>query len=62
MTLGLALGVSLYAPLSEARVGGLSLRFDLGTVLSWSAALLVLGQSRGQLRHRHHRLHPLLSP
>jgi putative ABC transport system permease protein len=43
MALGLALGVGMYAPLSQARVGGLQLRFDAGAVLAWCAALLALG-------------------
>ncbi|MBN2623702.1 MAG: ABC transporter permease, partial [Acidimicrobiales bacterium] len=41
--LGLACGVALYVPLSQARVGGLSLRFDLAAVVAWSAVLLALG-------------------
>ncbi|HEX6419993.1 MAG TPA: hypothetical protein VFZ77_15945, partial [Acidimicrobiales bacterium] len=41
--LGLGLGVALYAPLSQARVGGLSLRFDAVAVVTWSLLLVVLG-------------------
>ena len=36
------LGIALYFPLSQARVGGVSLRFDTGAVAFWSALLLVL--------------------
>lgn len=43
MTAGLALGIGLYAPVSQARVGGLTLRFDADAVLTWSVALLGLG-------------------
>ncbi len=41
--LGLGLGIALYAPLSQSQVGGLSLRFDPGVVLTWSALLIGLG-------------------
>lgn len=41
--LGLVVGIGLYFPLSQARVGGLSLRFDVDVVLLWSVLLLVLG-------------------
>ncbi|HEX6422418.1 MAG TPA: ABC transporter permease [Acidimicrobiales bacterium] len=41
--LGLALGIALYAPLSQSRVGGLALRFDAGAVVTWSLLLLALG-------------------
>lgn len=40
---GLALGTALYAALTSADVTSLSLRFDPGAVLLWSALLLVLG-------------------
>jgi len=40
--LGLMIGISLFYPLSQARVGGLSLRFDTAVVLVWSVLLLVL--------------------
>ncbi len=40
---GIAFGTLLYAPLSQARVGSLSLRFDPGAVLLWAALLLGLG-------------------
>lgn len=41
--LGLAVGIGLYFPLSQARVGGLSLRFDVDVVLVWSVLLVALG-------------------
>jgi putative ABC transport system permease protein len=40
---GLALGVALYAPLSQMTLGSISLRFDAGAVVFWSVLLLVLG-------------------
>lgn len=43
MVLSLALAIGLYFPLSQSRVGGLSLDFDAPTVLFWSTLLLVLG-------------------
>ena len=43
IALGLAVGIGLYYPLSQAKVGGLSLRFDGTVVLVWSTILLVLG-------------------
>jgi putative ABC transport system permease protein len=43
MAAGLALGVAMYAPLSQATLGSIALRFDTTAVVGWSAALLVLG-------------------
>jgi putative ABC transport system permease protein len=40
---GLVVGTLLFLPLSQARLGGLSLRFDPGAVAFWWIALLVLG-------------------
>jgi putative ABC transport system permease protein len=40
---GIVVGTALFAPLSQATVGGLSLRFDTGAVLLWAALLLGLG-------------------
>lgn len=40
---GLLVGIALYYPVSQLEVGGLTLRFDLPTVLIWSAILGVLG-------------------
>jgi len=39
---GLAVGVALYTPVSQAQVGGLSLRFDRTAVLFWSLLFVVL--------------------
>lgn len=40
---GLLLGVALYTPLSQVRIGSIALRFDAGAVGFWSVLLLVLG-------------------
>jgi putative ABC transport system permease protein len=40
---GLLIGIALYTPLSQARLGEVQLGFDLTAVLAWSAVLLVLG-------------------
>lgn len=40
---GVALGVALYAPLSQMTLGSIALRFDAGAVVEWSVLLLVLG-------------------
>lgn len=40
---GLLIGIALYTPLSQAQLGEITLSFDLGAVLLWSAALLLLG-------------------
>ena len=40
--LGLLLGVALYAPVSQLRVGSLALRFDVAAVVTWSVLLLAL--------------------
>lgn len=40
---GLAVGIALYTPLSQAQLGDIKLSFDLGAVLIWSVLLLVLG-------------------
>ncbi len=40
---GVAAGTLLFAPLSQATVGSLSLRFDPRAVLLWAALLLILG-------------------
>lgn len=40
---GLALGTALYYPLSQAQLGGISLRFETGAVIFWAVLLLVLG-------------------
>ncbi len=40
---GLLLGTALYYPLSQAELGGISLRFETGAVIFWSVLLLTLG-------------------
>lgn len=40
---GLLIGTALYYPLSQAQVGSISLRFNVGAVVFWSVLLLVLG-------------------
>ncbi len=40
---GLAVGIALYTPLSQAQLGDITLSFDLTAVLAWSVILLVLG-------------------
>jgi putative ABC transport system permease protein len=40
---GLVLGIALYAPLSQTRLGSIALRFDTGAVVLWSVLLLGLG-------------------
>ncbi len=41
--LGLAVGIGLYTPVSQARLGSLALAFDPTAVIVWSILLLVLG-------------------
>jgi putative ABC transport system permease protein len=43
MAIGLAIGVALYAPLSQLTVGSIPLQFETGAVLFWSGLLMVLG-------------------
>ena len=40
---GLILGTAMYFPVSQAGLGGLSLRFETGAVIFWSVLLLTLG-------------------
>jgi putative ABC transport system permease protein len=40
---GIIIGTLLYTPVSQLRIGALSLRFDPAAVLEWAALLLVLG-------------------
>lgn len=39
---GLIIGVAIYAPLTQAQVGSIALRFDVNAVVFWSVLLLVL--------------------
>jgi putative ABC transport system permease protein len=43
MGIGIAFGVALYTPLSQAQAGSIALRFNVGAVVFWSVLLLVLG-------------------
>jgi putative ABC transport system permease protein len=43
MGLGSLIGVAMYAPVSQAEIGSLTLRFDARAVIVWSSLLLVLG-------------------
>jgi putative ABC transport system permease protein len=40
---GFALGVALYTPVSQLRLGGIQLRFETTAVLFWAGALIALG-------------------
>lgn len=40
---GYLLGVALYLPVSQQRLGGIPLQFETGAVLGWAVALTVLG-------------------
>ncbi len=40
---GLAVGIALYTPLSQAQLGDIKLSFDVRAVVVWSVILLVLG-------------------
>lgn len=40
---GLAIGIGLYAPLANARLGDIPLSFQTGAVVFWSVVLVVLG-------------------
>ncbi len=40
---GLIVGTALYYPVSQAQLGGISLRFETGAVIFWSVLLLTLG-------------------
>ena len=40
---GFAIGLALYTPVSQQRLGGIPLRFETGAVVFWAVGLLVLG-------------------
>ncbi|HSM65151.1 MAG TPA: hypothetical protein VK860_02480, partial [Ilumatobacteraceae bacterium] len=40
---GFGIGVALYAPISQRRLGGIPLRFETQAVVTWGILLLVLG-------------------
>jgi putative ABC transport system permease protein len=50
--LGLVLGTALYYPLTRFDATSLSLRFDIGVVLGWSALLVALGLASSLLAAR----------
>lgn len=43
VAVGFVVGVALYAPLSQRRLGGIQLRFETSAVVAWAVILLVLG-------------------
>lgn len=49
---GFAIGIALYAPLSQRRLGGISLRFETGAVVFWAVLLLLLGVGSSLLSAR----------
>lgn len=49
---GFLLGLALYFPVSQQRLGGIPLRFETGAVIFWAALLLVLGVGSSLLSAR----------
>jgi putative ABC transport system permease protein len=43
ISIGYAIGVALYLPISQRRLGGIQLRFETTAVIVWAVVLLVLG-------------------
>ena len=43
IAVGYAIGVALYFPLSQRRLGGIQLRFETTAVIVWAVILVVLG-------------------
>jgi putative ABC transport system permease protein len=43
ISVGFLIGVALYAPVSQQRLGGIALRFDTGAVIFWAITLALLG-------------------
>jgi putative ABC transport system permease protein len=43
MVAGIGIGIALYTPLANQRLGGIPLSFQTGAVVFWSVTLLVLG-------------------
>ena len=41
--LGFAVGLAIYAPISQRRLGGIQLRFETSAVIVWAVLLVVLG-------------------
>ncbi|MFP5489167.1 MAG: ABC transporter permease [Acidimicrobiia bacterium] len=50
--LGFGIGVALYAPISQQRLGGIPLRFETQAVIVWAILLLVLGLGSSLLSAR----------
>lgn len=50
--LGFGIGVALYAPVSQQRLGGIPLRFETQAVVVWAIVLLVLGVGSSLLAAR----------
>lgn len=50
--LGFAIGVALYTPVSQQRLGGIPLRFETQAVITWAILLLVLGLGSSLLSAR----------
>ena len=50
--LGFAIGVALYAPVSQQRLGGIPLRFETQAVVVWAILLMVLGLGSSLLSAR----------
>lgn len=43
VSVGYLIGLALYTPVSQQRLGGIPLRFETNAVIAWAALLLVLG-------------------
>ena len=50
--LGFLIGIALYAPVSQQRLGGIQLRFETTAVVTWAILLLVLGAASSLLAVR----------
>ena len=50
---GFAIGVGLYFPVSQQRLGGIPLSFETNAVILWAVVLLVLGVGSSLLSARH---------
>ncbi|HEY5663405.1 MAG TPA: ABC transporter permease [Ilumatobacter sp.] len=52
VTAGYLIGLALYAPLSQRRLGGIALRFETGAVIFWAVLLTALGLASSLLSAR----------
>lgn len=50
--LGFGIGVALYAPVSQQRIGGIALRFETTAAITWAILLVVLGLGSSLLSAR----------